>query len=90
MADIQEEKGRFYIIKENQTIAELIFEEEGSDMIITHTEVNPEDQGEGLATELVEYAVQYARENDVKIKPVCAFAEKVLSNDPKHQDVLKD
>ncbi|GGF33547.1 hypothetical protein GCM10010954_35900 [Halobacillus andaensis] len=89
MSHIQEDKGRFYINEENQTIAELAFEEEGSLIIITHTHVNPQEQGEGLATELVEHAVHYARENDKKIKPVCSFAEKVLSDEQKYQDVLK-
>ncbi|MFG6150461.1 GNAT family N-acetyltransferase [Halobacillus sp. B23F22_1] len=88
VSHIQEDKGRFYIKEENQTIAELAFEEEGPLIIITHTQVNPQNQGEGLATELVAHTVQYARENDKKIKPVCSFAEQVLKDEQKYHDVL--
>ncbi|MCP3029787.1 N-acetyltransferase [Halobacillus sp. A1] len=88
MAQIKQQDGRFYINEKGNELAELVYEEEGSLLKITHTHVIPPEQGEGLATELVDHAVQYARNNNMTIDPVCSFAEKVLNGDSKYEDVL--
>jgi predicted GNAT family acetyltransferase len=54
-------------------------------MIIDHTEVH-EHQGEGVGTQLVTAAAEYARQHDMKILPVCHFAKAILEN--KEADVL--
>ncbi len=86
---IHEEKERLYIGESDQTDAELIFEEKNKEMIITHTIVDPALQGKGLASKLVEYAVSYAREHGLKIKPVCSFAQQYLTDNPDYEDVVK-
>jgi hypothetical protein len=38
---------------------------------------------------MVAYAVQYAREKELKIIPVCPFVKKVLERNMEFSDVLK-
>jgi predicted GNAT family acetyltransferase len=60
-------------------------------IIIDHTFVDPSLRGQGIAMKLVEEMVKFARDNKKKIIPVCSYAVKVLSHDPKYNDVvLKD
>lgn len=52
---------------------------------ITHTEVSPGYEGKGLGKQLVEAAVSLAREKDLKVKPSCSYAAKVISRDSSMQ-----
>lgn len=85
---IQEEKGKIYIGELQNPSAQLLFEEENDIMTITSTVVDPSEREQGLGTELVDYAVNYARKNKKKINPVCSFACEVMNHTPEYQVVL--
>ncbi len=57
-------------------------------IIIDHTEVNPEFEGQGVGKSMVMAAVDFARENDIKILPLCTFAKSVFNKTPEIADVL--
>ena len=61
---------------------------EGGRMHIDSTFTPDEYRGRGLAAELTEAAIRYARENKFKIVPDCSYAEKYFENHPEHRDVL--
>lgn len=50
----------------------------------THTYVPEESREQGVATELAEYAIGYARENGLRVKASCPFMKTVLSYEPDH------
>ena len=56
--------------------------------IIDHTEVEPEYNGKGVGKEMVLKAVSYARENNLKIIPLCPFAKATFDKNSDLQDVL--
>ncbi|KHE72076.1 GNAT family N-acetyltransferase [Halobacillus sp. BBL2006] len=86
---IQEERGRFYIGEQSSPVAFLAFDEEGDTMIITSTVVEPSARNQGLATELVDHAVNYARKNKLQIDPECPFARDVIKDTPEYHVVWK-
>lgn len=57
-------------------------------IIINHTEVNSEFEGKGIGKQLVSEAVKYARENKIKILPLCPYAKSVFDKDTDLHDVL--
>lgn len=57
-------------------------------LIIDHTEVSADFTGQGVGKKLVMAAVDYARENKIKILPLCPFAKSVFDKTPEIQDVL--
>jgi predicted GNAT family acetyltransferase len=57
-------------------------------IIIDHTEVNPEFSGKGIGKQLLMAVVQNARENKIKILPLCPFAKSVFDKDETIRDVL--
>lgn len=59
-----------------------------SKFIIDHTEVDPKYAGQGLGKQLVDAAVAFAREKDIRIIPLCPFAKKMFERHPELQDVL--
>lgn len=90
MLTIQKGENKFYIgddIKE--PLAEITFVESGEDRIVVdHTYVSNELRGQGVAGKLVEEVVQYAREKNKRIIPLCPYVKKKMDKTPEFQDVL--
>lgn len=59
-----------------------------SKIIIDHTEVNAEFNGRGVGKQMVMAAVDFARENNIKILPLCPFAKSVFDKTEEIKDVL--
>lgn len=72
-------KGAF-VVQENETQAGLMtYTWAGKNkFIIDHTEVNPDFGGQGVGKKMVMAAVEFARENNLKIIPLCPFAKSVF------------
>ena len=82
------ENGIFYIEVENKKAAEIQYVLENEDsLIIQHTMVPESLSGKGIGKLLVDKTVQYAREHNFKVIPVCSFAKKVMEADA-YKDVL--
>lgn len=87
--ELTENKGRFYIKEQNQTLAEMTFVFVGNErIIIDHTEVTPGNNGKSFGKIMVSKAVDFARENNLKIIPLCPFAKSVFEKTSDYNDVL--
>ena len=81
--------GMFYIEKEGVILAEMTYVWVGtSRIIINHTEVGESLKGLGAGKQMVNKAVDFARENGIKILPLCPFAKSVFDKVPEFKDVL--
>lgn len=81
--DIQHEesntKGAFFIEKDGERIAEMTYSKNGDyRIIIDHTEVSEAYKGENLGKKLVFRGVEFARENNLKVLPLCPYARVVF------------
>ena len=90
--DIQQKetegKGMFYIEKEGDIIAELTYTlQDNNIMTLDHTETDPEYTGEGYASSLVEYSVNYAKEKNLRIDPLCKYAAKQFERHEEYREV---
>lgn len=82
-------KGRFVIFKDEVEAGEMTFTWAGEDkFIIDHTGVIEEFGGLGLAKKLVLAGVEFARENKVKIIPLCPYAKSQFDRNQTLRDVL--
>lgn len=88
--EISGHKGKFYSENEfGHVLAEMTYVKAGhSKIIIDHTEVSEESRGTGIGKVLVEKAAEYARENNLKIIPLCPFAKAVMHKDTSFSDIL--
>jgi hypothetical protein len=72
-------KGSFYIEENGQQLAEMTYSMGGpSLMIIDHTEVDDALRGKNAGYQMVHKAVEYARANNLKIFPLCPFANSIF------------
>jgi predicted GNAT family acetyltransferase len=67
--------------------AELTYRKEGQVLVFDHTYVPDALRGKGIAKELVEFGIIYARENNYKIQPKCSY---VIGYFEKFKDDLAD
>ncbi|GAA4315657.1 GNAT family N-acetyltransferase [Pontixanthobacter gangjinensis] len=81
-------RGMFFIENDKGIIGELTYHKnEGSVLTIDHTEVKREMENQGIGSSLVKKSVEYARENDLKIHPLCPFAEVQFDIHKSYSDV---
>jgi uncharacterized protein len=85
-------KGSFYVEENGEQLAEMTYTMAGPGlMIIEHTEVSDVLKGKNVGYQLVETAVEYARSKEIKIFPLCPFANSVFKRKgTTFADVLKD
>ncbi len=82
-------KGMFFVENEGNILAEMVYSMPLPDkMIIEHTEVSDELKGQHVGLQLVHTAVEYARTNNIKIVPLCPFANSVFKKKAEYADVL--
>lgn len=82
-------KGFFYVKEGEEILAKMVYVWAGSDrIIIEHTEVDERLRGKGAGRQMVDAAVRFARERNVKIVPLCPFARSVFNKVPTYSDVL--
>jgi predicted GNAT family acetyltransferase len=57
-------------------------------IIIDHTEVNPGNNGKGFGKKMVVKVIEFARERNITIIPLCPFAKSIFDKNPEFRDVL--
>lgn len=89
MERIHESKNKFYIgANEDEPIGLLNYHIEKGNLVIEHVYVTKALRGQGLGIKLVERAVIYARENNLKIISNCSYADKALTENDTYRDVF--
>lgn len=83
-------KGAFYIEENGKQLGEMTYSMGGpSLMIIDHTEVDDVLKGKNAGLQLLNKAVDYARANQLKIMPLCPFANAMFKKKAvEYADVL--
>lgn len=87
----QDGNGMFYIEKDGDIVAELTYKlMDNGIMTLDHTETDPEMEGKGLASKLIKHSVDYAREKNLKIDPLCSYAARQFERHEEYQEVQAD
>ncbi len=85
--NVNEEAGQFEL-KLNEGMALIAYEMDSNTMSIMHTEVPEEAEGQGIASELAKFALDFARENQLKVKNQCRFVQVFLRRNPEYNDLI--
>lgn len=85
----RESKGFFKAVEDGQEAGRMTYSWAGPDkFIIDHTEVNEAFNGRGVGKQMVMKAVEFARQKNLKIIPLCPFAKSVFNKVEEIRDVL--
>ena len=69
----EEGHGAFFIMEKEKRIAEMVFGIHDGQLTVYHTEVDPAAEGKGLAGQLLQEMVKYAREKNLQVIPLCPY-----------------
>lgn len=56
---------------------------------LTHTEVDPDRQGEGLASRLIRFALDTTREQGLRVRAVCPMVADYVARHREYDDLLE-
>ena len=62
----------------------------GDVLVLHHTEVPRALQGQGLAGELVQAVLDWARAEGLRVRPTCSYVAAYMRRHPETQDLLED
>lgn len=82
-------KGKFFIEAGGETAGEMTYVWAGNKIIIDHTEVTEQLKGKNAGKQMLQKAVDFAREKQIKIIPLCPFANAMFKKTPDYKDVLQ-
>jgi len=80
--DIKQGEQKFFIgDNEAEPIAEITYKpKDAQTIIVDHMYVSEELRGQGIAGKLVEVIVNFARDEDLKIVPLCPYVKTKMEN----------
>ena len=70
-------------------LSKLDYMQEGKNFVITRVGVHPEHRGQGVAGKVVEAGLQYARQNALRVIPMCSYAAAYIRRNPQYLDLTE-
>ncbi len=86
---VSAEDGQFTIAVDGQAVGLAAYVDRGNQRVFHHTEIDPAYGGRGLATILVEEALNATRDSGKRIVPECSMVATVLKKHPEF-DAITD
>ena len=81
--------GAFYVQQNGERIAEMTYSRTNPSLVVVdHTYVDPSLRGHGVARQLQDAMVAWARKTGTKVVPVCSYVKIQFDRDPTIRDVL--
>ena len=83
-----QQQGEFFMERDGRRVGELTYAWRSPDQfVIDHTWVCPSMRGHGVARHLLDAAVAFARDKQVKIIPVCSYVVVMFQREASFADV---
>lgn len=67
--------------------SKLDYIQDGKNFVITHVGVHPELRGLGVAGRIVEVSLEYAKENSLRVIPMCSYAAAFIRRHPEYAEL---
>lgn len=71
-----------------ELIALADYRDQGDVRVIPHVETDPAHQGQGLAGQVVAFALDDIRAQSKRVVPACPFAASYVAEHPEYRDLL--
>ncbi|MFS0672212.1 GNAT family N-acetyltransferase [Ornithinibacillus sp. 179-J 7C1 HS] len=89
MAEIKHGQNKIYIgDNEHSPSAEITFQKDAiGNLVVDHTFVSDELRGQGVAGQLVDEVITFAKQKGIKLVPECPYVKKYIDKNNLH-DIL--
>jgi uncharacterized protein len=83
------ERHRYELAIDGTKAAEIVYKMHGAGTIeLEHTEVKPQFEGQGLASKIVGFAFEDARNRGLKVIPTCDYIQGWVRKHPEWNDLI--
>jgi predicted GNAT family acetyltransferase len=79
---------RYELQRGGALAAHVDYELKDGVVVLTHTEVLPGHEGQGLASKLAKFALDDARQRGLTIRPECEFMASYIARHPEYSALL--
>lgn len=87
-ATLNEERNQFEI-RTGDGVALLAFYRKANKIAYVHTEVPESMEGQGIGGRLAKTALEYAKDNSLRVYPFCAFVRGWLKRHPEYDGLVE-
>jgi predicted GNAT family acetyltransferase len=70
-------------------LCKLEYLQDGKNFVITHVGVHPELRGQGIAGKITEVSLEYAKENGLRVLPMCSYAAAYIRKHPEYAELTR-
>ena len=87
---VQENPGRsrFEILVDGELVGLATYHVRDGAVVVSHSEVDPQRRGQGLASELARRTLDTLRERGERVVPACPFFAKYVAEHPEYGDLV--
>ena len=68
-------------------LSKLDYIQDAKNFVIAHVGVYPELRGQGIAGRIVEVSLQYAKQNSLRVIPMCSYAAAYIRRNPQYLEL---
>ena len=80
------DENRFEVVV-GDDIARIDYNRAGQNIIFTHTEVPVAFEGQGIASKMAYVAMEFAKNEGLKVQALCPFINKYVSEHPEYHSI---
>ena len=84
----EERKLRLIDEENNEDIGYISFDRKNDTVVIISTVVYEKYQGKGMASALIKEILTYAKNNNIKVKPLCSFVVHYIEKHPEYKELV--
>jgi predicted GNAT family acetyltransferase len=83
----EKENERFIIYAEGKEVY-VEYKMRNNEMDLNHTYTNPALRGKGLAAHVVRAALEFAKENNLKVIPTCSYVQSFIEKNKEYKELV--
>lgn len=82
-------ENRFEVWIDGQ-LSKLDYIEDGDTIVMTHVGVHPEHRGGGVAGRITQVAMEYAKQRNLRVIPMCSYVASYIRRNPQYIELTKN
>lgn len=82
------DRNRYELRLDDRVVGVADYVRDGDALAVTHTGVEQRFRGQGLAGELIEFALRDLREAGLQVLPYCSYVSDYIARNPEHLELV--
>ncbi|WP_106213096.1 GNAT family N-acetyltransferase [Glaciihabitans tibetensis] len=90
MMEFRDGNGKYELVDRGTVIGVSVYRDSGNRRLFTHTEIDSEYAGKGLASQLVKFALDDVRAKGKRVVAICPLVVSFIAKNPDYADLVDE